>query len=139
VHGLEVVGVDSNSPAERSGLRGRGTMTKLGASGATAGALMPPLDLVVMPLLKKSGQLGEGGDLIVAIDDKRIDSEADLETELDMLKPGDTIYFTIERARRDDSRETLKIPVKLGDASRSADNRSRDNATGKIVPLTPSH
>jgi S1-C subfamily serine protease len=114
-------------------------MTKLGASGATAGALMPPLDLVVMPLLKKSGQLGEGGDLIVAIDDKRIDSEADLETELDMLKPGDTIYFTIERARRDDSRETLKIPVKLGDASRSADNRSRDNATGKIVPLTPSH
>jgi len=122
VHGLEVVSVDSKSPAEHAGLRGRGSMTSLGASGATAGALMPPLDLVVMPLLKKSGQLGDGGDLIVAVDDKRIDSEADLETELDMLKPGDTIYLTIVRPQPDGSRETLKMPVKLGDASQSASN-----------------
>jgi hypothetical protein len=149
VHGLEVVGVDSNSPAEHSGLRGRGAMTTFGASGATAGALMPPLDLLLMPLLKKSRQLGESGDLIVAIDDKRIESERDLETELDTLKPGDTIYLTIVRPRRDASRETLKMPVKLGDAIRpmlnaaavdaGARNRSQSNPSGDIAPTPSGH
>jgi hypothetical protein len=142
VHGLEVVGVDSNSPAEHAGLRGRGAMTSLGASGATAGALMPPLDLVVMPLLKKSGQLGAGGDLIVAIDDRRIESEADLETELDTLKPGDTIYFTIVRPRPDGSHETLKKPVRLDDTNRptlnaAARDSAHGNSPGSIAPLSP--
>jgi S1-C subfamily serine protease len=117
-------------------------MTSLGASGTTAGALMPPLDLVVMPLLKKSGQLGAGGDLIVAIDDRRIESEADLETELDTLKPGDTIYFTIVRPRPDGSHETLKKPVRLDDTNRptlnaAARDSAHGNSPGSIAPLSP--
>ena len=52
-------------------------MTKLGATGATAGALMAPLDIVMMPLLKKSGQLGQTGDLILEIDDQRVTDQAD--------------------------------------------------------------
>lgn len=115
VRGLEIVSVDANSPAQRAGLRPRGTLTELGATGATAGALMAPLDLVVMPLLKKSGQLGESGDLIVAIDDKRVDTEDDLRDELDESKPGDTIYFTVVRTGQNGKQETLKIPVKLGE------------------------
>lgn len=115
VHGLKVVSVDANSPAQRAGLRPRGGLTELGATGATAGELMAPLNLVVMPLLKKSGQLGESGDLIVAIDDKRVDSESDLGDELDESKPGDTIYFTVVRMGKDGKQETLKIPVKLGE------------------------
>jgi len=124
VRGLEVVSLDPNSPAERAGLRARGSMTELGASGATAGNLLPPLDLVFMPLLKKSGQLGLPGDLIIAIDDKRIEGEVDLQDALDSSKPGDTIYFTIVRSAQDGSHETMKIPVKLGDPGQVVENAS---------------
>src|SRR5690348_4706733 len=62
VQGLEVVSVDPKSPAERAGLHGRGAMTKMGATGATASVLAPPLDLVLMPLLRRAGALGATGD-----------------------------------------------------------------------------
>ncbi len=122
VAGLEVVSVDRNSPAAIAGLRGRGKMTAVGESGATVGALMPPLNLFVMPLLKKTGSLGEGGDLIVAIDDHRVSNDLDLQSELESLKPGDTIYLTVVRAPKDGPQQTLKVPIKLGDASKSVAN-----------------
>jgi hypothetical protein len=122
VRGLEVVGVDAGSPAERAGLRARGTMTKLGATGATAGTLLPPLDLVVMPLLERSGQLGLPGDLIIAVDDQRIGSEADLQDVLDASKPGDTVYFTVVRPLQGGSHETVKVPVKLADSTAAVAN-----------------
>ncbi|MGH8014229.1 MAG: PDZ domain-containing protein [Candidatus Binataceae bacterium] len=113
VQGLEVVSVDPGSPAQRAGLHGRGTLTEIGASGATASALVPPLDLVMMPLLKKAGQLGQTGDLIVAIDDHRVNSEQDLSDALDHLKPGDVVYFTVIRSMRNGTYKTLKLPVTL--------------------------
>jgi hypothetical protein len=115
VEGLEIVSVDPNSPAAYAGLKGRSGMTTLGASGATAGALMAPLDIALMPLLKKTGQLGQPGDLIVAIDDRRVLGEADLETALGDSKPGDTLYLTVVRLARNGARKTIKIPVKLGE------------------------
>jgi S1-C subfamily serine protease len=122
VNGLEVVSVDHNSPAATAGLHGRGKMTSVGESGATVGALMPPLNLLVMPLLKKTGSLGEGGDLIVAIDDRRVANDLDLQSELESLKPGDTIYLTIVRSTKDGSQQKLKLPIKLGDASKAVAN-----------------
>jgi hypothetical protein len=116
VAGLEVVSVDPGSPAETAGLRGRTKMTSLGESGATAGALVPPLNLFVMPLLKKTGSLGQGGDLIIAIDDRRVLNDFDLQSELAALKPGDLIYFSVVRTMADGSHKTLKLPIKLGDA-----------------------
>jgi S1-C subfamily serine protease len=136
VRGLAVVSVDPNSPADHAGLRGRGSMTGLGASGATAGALMPPLDIILMPLLQRSGQLGLNGDLIVAIDDKRIEYESDLQNEIDGLKPGDTIYFTLVRTEQKGGRETLKIPVKLGDPEQAVANTAA--AQGNAAPPTAS-
>ncbi|MGO9265828.1 MAG: PDZ domain-containing protein [Candidatus Binataceae bacterium] len=120
VHGLEVVGVDPASPAEQAGLHGRGQLTKLGASGATAGALFAPLDLVIMPLLKRAGDLGEDGDLIIAIDDNRVESESDLKNALAVLKPGDVIYLTLVRQHQGGAHETLKLPVRLAPPRLSA-------------------
>jgi hypothetical protein len=120
VRGLEVVDVDPASPAEQAGLHGRGQMTNLGASGATAGALMAPLDLIITPLLKKAGDLGQDGDLIVAIDDNRIEGENDLRDALASLKPGDLIYLTLVRQHKDGTHETLKLPVRLAPPRLSA-------------------
>ncbi len=114
VRGLEVVAVDPNSPAETAGIHGRGKMTKLGATGATAGELMAPLNIIVMPLLKKAGELGDDGDLIIAIDDSRVGSEDDLKNALQNTKPGDILYLTVVRPHLDGQHETLKLPVKLG-------------------------
>jgi S1-C subfamily serine protease len=75
-----------------------------------------------MPLLKKTGSLGQGGDLIVAIDDRRVANDFDLQSELESLKPGDTIYLTIVRSTKDGSQQKLKLPIKLGDASKAVAN-----------------
>lgn len=137
VNGLEVVSVDPGSPAAAAGLLGRTKMTSVGETGATASSLIAPLNLFVMPLLKKSGSLGRGGDLIVAIDDHRVTNDFDLEAELSSLKPGDLIYLTIVRAQADGSQKTLKVPIKLGDSTRAAQAANADDA----VPLAnrPQH
>ena len=117
IEGLEIVSIDPHSPAENAGLKGRRAMTRLGASGATAGALMAPLDIALMPLLKKTGQLGQTGDLIIAIDDRRVTGEVDLATALGGSKPGDTIYLTVVRHASEGAQKTIKVPVRLGNSA----------------------
>jgi hypothetical protein len=119
VSGLEVMDVDADSPASRAGLKSRTPMTTIGASGATAGELLGPLDAAVRPLLAKSGQLGEDGDLIVAIDDHRVTSDSDLPDHLSRLHPGDIIYLTVLRQQRGGSYKAVKLPVTLGDPKRT--------------------
>ena len=114
VSGLEVMDVDADSPASRAGLKARTPMTTIGASGATAGELLGPLDAALKPLLAKSGQLGEDGDLIVAIDDHRVTSDSDLPDHLGRLHPGDIIYLTVLRQQRGGRYKAVKLPVTLG-------------------------
>jgi len=114
VNGLEVMDVDADSPASRAGLKARTPMTTIGASGATAGELLGPLDAALKPLLAKSGQLGEDGDLIVAIDDHRVTSDSDLPDHLGRLHPGDIIYLTVLRQQRGGTYKAVKLPVTLG-------------------------
>jgi PDZ domain-containing protein len=138
VNGLEVVSVDPNSPAAIAGLHGRTKMSSVGETGATVGALMPPLNLFVMPLLKKTGSLGEGGDLIVAIDDRRVATDFDLESQLESLKPGDVIYLTIVRAAPDGSQQKMKLPIKLGDSSKVAEaDDAQPSAGATTAPPKP--
>jgi PDZ domain len=126
VQGLEVVSVDKGSPAAQAGLEGRGQMTSVGETGATASNLMAPLNLIVMPLLARSGSLGSSGDLIVAIDDQRVDRPDALRQVLDSAKPGDVIYLTIVRAASGNKKDTIKLPVKLAAARPSAGNTRAD-------------
>ena len=111
--------VDGDSPASRAGLKARTPMTTVGASGATAGELLGPLDAALRPLLAKSGQLGQDGDLIVSIDDHRVTSDSDLPDHLAQLHPGDIIYLTVLRQQRGGSYKAVKIPVTLGSPKRT--------------------
>ena len=61
--------------------------------------------------------MGQGGDLIVAIDDKRVRDQSDLETAMARLKPGDTMYLTVIRPDGSGDRvphKTIKIAVHVG-------------------------
>ena len=111
---LEVMDVDADSPASRAGLLSRTPMTTIGASGATAGELLGRSDAALRPLLVKSGQLGEDGDLIVSIDDHRVTSDSDLPDRLSRLHPGDIIYLTVLRQQHDGIVKSVKLPVTLG-------------------------
>jgi len=97
-----------------SGLRGRTPMTTTGATGATMGELLGPLDGALRPLLAKSGQLGQDGDLIVAIDDHRVTSDSDLPDHLARLHPGDIIYLTVLRQQHGGMYKAVKMPITLG-------------------------
>jgi hypothetical protein len=112
-HGLEVETVDPNSPAAQAGLQAKSGMTALGAAGTTASGMLGPLNMLVTPLLAKSGALGQGGDLIVAVDDRRVRDQSDLETAMARLKPGDTMYLTVIRPDGN-SHRTMKIAVRVG-------------------------
>lgn len=117
-HGLEVVSVDPGSPAEKAGLKGSTGATAAGSVGKGASEILGPLGSLTMPLLRKTGALGEGGDVIVAVDDERVRSRDDLANRLAQLKPGDTLYLTVIRPLGGADHKTVKIAVTLGGAGR---------------------
>lgn len=112
--GLEVQSVHPDSPAAEAGLRGRTPVSVAGALGGAATTLLGPLNLMVSPLLERAGAFGQGGDLIVAADDKRIRKKSDLEQELRRLHPGDTLYLTVIRPLIGGAHRTMKLAVKVG-------------------------
>ncbi len=114
-HGLEIMTVDPDSPAAKAGLHGAKGPTALGMAGMTAGEMLGPLTMLTTPLLNRAGALGEGGDMIVAVDDHRVRSEHDFQRALAKMKPGDTTYLTVIRPLPGGhSHKTLKIAVHLG-------------------------
>jgi len=121
---LEVLSVDSGSPAAEAGIKGSGSPTKLGASTLTASALLGPAQLLMAPLLKKTGQLGKQGDLIVAADDNRVGTEEDLAAELGRLKPGDTLWLTVLREPPSGQPKAVRIPIKLAAPRAAAESSS---------------
>jgi len=116
-HGLEVLTVDPNSPASQAGLQARSGMTPVGAALSTLSAIVPGGSILASKALGSSGAMGQGGDLIVAIDDKRVRDQSDLEAAIERLKPGDTMYLTVIRPDGSGDRvphKTIKIAVRVG-------------------------
>ncbi len=116
-HGLEVLTIDPNSPAAQAGLQARSGMTAIGAAVSTLTGILPGGSILANRALASSGAMGQGGDLIVAVDDKRVRDQSDLETAMSRLKPGDTMYLTVIRPNGTDEHAphaTLKIAVKVG-------------------------
>ena len=116
-HGLEVLTIDPNSPAAQAGLQARSGMTAVGAAVSTLSGILPGGSILANKALATSGAMGQGGDLIVAVDDKRVRDQSDLETAMARLKPGDTMYLTVIRPDGSDERaphKTIKIAVRVG-------------------------
>ncbi len=120
IRGLEIIGVDKGSPAERAGLTAPTGMTTVGATGETAGFFLGPVGLLMAPLLARSGQLGATGDMIVAVDDHRVSVGAEMNRVLARLAPGDTVWFTLMRITPDGKVKNEKISVVLGSADGAA-------------------
>ncbi len=80
--GFAVLSVVDNSPAERAGLR---------------------------PATMNQNRLVSGGDIIVAVDGKKLDNEETLARVLQTRTVGETITFTV---RRDG--QSVEVPVELG-------------------------
>jgi S1-C subfamily serine protease len=87
-HGLLIIQVTPGSAADQAGLRGGSERAYLGNT---------PIML--------------GGDLIVAIDDQRIDDEPDLTQIMNSHRAGDTVKITIYRGKR-----KIDVSVSLGEA-----------------------
>ena len=116
-HGLEVLTIDPNSPAAQAGLQARSGMTAVGAALSTLSGIVPGGSILAGKALASSGAMGQGGDLIVAIDDKRVRDQSDLEAAIARLKPGDTMYLTVIRPDGSGDRvphKTIKIAVRVG-------------------------
>ncbi len=111
-HGLEVVSIDRNSPAEQAGLKATSNQGML-AAAETASALLGPVQLLTNHFIEQAAQ-GNRGDLIVAVDDQRIRSQADFNDALAKARPGETIYLTVIRPLPRGDHATLKIAVKVG-------------------------
>jgi PDZ domain len=124
-HGFEVVTVYPNSPAARAGLVARTGSTPAGDLGALGSVLLFPVAPIVFPLLRKSGALGTGGDLIIAVDDVRVRSPEEIVRALGHLKPGDTTYITVIRPLPGGHR-TMRIAIHVDHET---------DAAGNILPL----
>ena len=118
-HGLEVLTIDPSSPAAQAGLQARSGMTAIGAAVSTLSGILPGGSILASKALATSGAMGQGGDLIVAVDDKRVRDQSDLENAMARLKPGDTMYLTVIRPDGSDERaphKTIKIAGRVGAA-----------------------
>jgi PDZ domain len=131
-HGLEVLTIDPNSPAAQAGLQARSGMTAIGAAVSTLTGILPGGSILSSKALATSGAMGQGGDLIVAVDDKRVRNQSDLENAMSQLKPGDTMYLTVIRPNGMDEHThspPMKIAVRVGAIGEPIANAAPDSFT----------
>jgi putative serine protease PepD len=97
--GALVQSVQKGTPAERAGIRG-GTV-----SGSTEG-----------------GQVAVGGDIIVSIDGKQVNSSEDLANDISAKKPGDKVTVGLERANGKGGYEHKTVTATLASRPNSVPN-----------------
>jgi PDZ domain-containing protein len=124
-HGFEVVNVYPGSPAARAGLVARTGSTPLGDLKALGSVLLLPIAPITFPMLRKSGELGTPGDLIVAVDDMRVRTSSEWYSALGHIKAGDTAYITIIRPLPGGYHRTMRIALHIDHET---------DAAGHIIP-----
>jgi len=99
--GALVQSVQKGTPAEHAGIRGGNV------SGSTEG-----------------GQVAVGGDIIVSIDGKQVNSSEDLANDISAKKPGDKVTVGLERANGKGGYEHKTVSVTLASRPNSVPNPS---------------
>jgi S1-C subfamily serine protease len=94
-----VQSVQKGTPAEHAGIRGGNV------SGSTEG-----------------GQVAVGGDIIVSIDGKQVNSSEDLANDISAKKPGDKVTVGLERANGKGGYEHKTVSVTLASRPNSVPN-----------------
>jgi len=122
-HGLEILTVDPHSPAADAGLRG----VSFGDT-SNRGTLQGQLQLAWQSFRSWAAPPEGDGDLIVAVNDQRVRTQADLDDEIARLKPGDTMYLTIIRPVKAWRHDTLKVEMRVGDWSQAIANSTPPSA-----------
>jgi hypothetical protein len=145
-HGLEVTSIDRNSPAEQAGLKATGNEGGVLAAAETASALLGPLQLLTNHFVEKAAQ-GNRGDLIVAVDDQRVRSQADFNDAMAKARPGDTLYLTVIRpvsgGQNSDpngmnmDHKTMRIAVKVGRWQPGSADSCADSTTASSQSAPP--
>jgi len=97
--GALVQSVQKDTPAEKAGIRG----------GTVNGSV-------------ENGQVAVGGDIIVSIDGKTVNSSEDLSADVSAKKPGDTISVGLLRANGKGGYERKTLRVKLASRPNSVPN-----------------
>jgi hypothetical protein len=113
-HGFEVVRVYPGSPAEHAGLHARTGSTPLGDFESLA--------IFTIPMLRRSGALGMDGDLIIAVDDRRVRTEHEVAAALDRLRPGDTTYITVIRPVVGGGHRTMRVALHVDQTMQAPPN-----------------
>jgi len=135
-HGLEVTSIDKNSPAERAGLKATGDRGGVLAAAETASALLGPLQLLTNHFIEKAAE-GDRGDLIVAVDDQRVRSQADFDDAMAKARPGDTMYLTVVRPLPGGDHKTMKIAVNVGKWQPGTADSCADATAASAQPALP--
>ncbi|HJY83336.1 MAG TPA: PDZ domain-containing protein [Candidatus Binatia bacterium] len=111
--GVRITRVIEGSPAHKAGLKGEGILTWQQAMGGVL--TLTPLAPLILPFFTNS-EHGGSGDLILAVDGKRIHDREELEREMLRFRPGDTVYFSILREQSG----VRQIPVQLAESPDTA-------------------
>ena len=138
-HGLEVLTIDPNSPAAKAGVQARSGMTAIGAAVSTLTGILPGGSILASKALATSGAMGQGGDLIIAVDGNRVRDQSDLESAMSRLKPGDTMYLTVIRPNGTDEHThspPIQIAVKVGAVGEPIANAAPPTASRTNHPIS---
>ncbi len=134
-HGVEVLTIDRNGPAEEAGLKPAKSKAALTAAAAVLG-VVPVLGPVSDRYLENAA-IGDLGDLIVAVDDWRIRSLADFNEAIEKAHPGDTVHLTVIRPLASDDYETTRVAVKMGRLEPGTADFCAEATTGSSQPAPP--
>lgn len=109
IRGVEVETVLPDSPAARAGLRPARELTAVETAIAmTAGLLTLTLVAEVAPaLVRFSGGIPHG-DIILAVNGRRVSKREEFQNEMLHVRPHTTVYFTVHRGEAN-----IQVPVRL--------------------------
>lgn len=106
--GVRISRIIEGSPAHQAGLKGESTLSW---KDAVVGILATsPVALFISPLLS-SREHSRWGDLILAVDGKRIHNKEAFELEMKHFQPGDVVYFSVLRI----GHGLKQVPVRLAE------------------------